>query len=115
MSLDIVAARHTRTKRKYVYLWGKYSLEEKQYPEKRKLFKEKLSDQNQLRELTTSISIEPGTTLGPGNSQLPTPVGKPSPTSRELIDNAMIKNKPRTDNNNYQSSRSGILKQLCFI
>ncbi|NJN11699.1 MAG: IS630 family transposase [Richelia sp. RM1_1_1] len=30
--------------KKYVYLWAKYSLEDKQDPEKRKLFKEKLSE-----------------------------------------------------------------------
>lgn len=31
-------------RKKYVYLWAKYSLESKQDPEKRKLFKEKLSE-----------------------------------------------------------------------
>ena len=30
--------------KKYVYIWGKYSLEDKQNPEKRKEFKEKLSE-----------------------------------------------------------------------
>ena len=31
-------------KKKYVYLWARYSLEDKQNPEKRKLFKEKLAE-----------------------------------------------------------------------
>ena len=31
-------------KKKYVYLWSKYSLEHKQDPEKRKAFKEKLEE-----------------------------------------------------------------------
>ena len=34
--------RRILSRKKYVYLWAKYSLEEKQNPEKRKLFKEKL-------------------------------------------------------------------------
>lgn len=36
--------RRILSKRKYVYLWAKYSLEDKQNPEKRKIFKEKLSE-----------------------------------------------------------------------
>jgi len=35
--------RRILERKKYVYLWAKYSLEEKQNPEKRKAFKEKLS------------------------------------------------------------------------
>ena len=59
--------------------------------------------QNQLNQLNSFIALDPEKTLGIGKSQSPTPVGKPNPTSRELLDNAMIKNKPQTDNNNYQS------------
>ena len=36
--------RRILSKKKYVYLWAKYSLEDKQNPEKRKIFKEKLSE-----------------------------------------------------------------------
>lgn len=36
--------RRTLSRKKYVYLWAKYSLEEKQNPGKRKLFKEKSSE-----------------------------------------------------------------------
>ena len=36
--------RRILEKKKYVYLWAKYSLEDKQNPEKRKAFKEKLSE-----------------------------------------------------------------------
>ncbi|MGB3403339.1 MAG: hypothetical protein WBA77_11680 [Microcoleaceae cyanobacterium] len=59
--------------------------------------------EDQLRELTASTSIESSQTLGPGNSQSPTPVGKPSSTSRELIDNIMIKNKDSVDDSESQS------------
>jgi hypothetical protein len=59
--------------------------------------------ENQLRELTASISTQSETTLGPGNSKSQTPVGQPNPTSRELIDNIMIKNKSSVDNTDSQS------------
>lgn len=59
--------------------------------------------ENQLRELTASISVESGKTLGPGNSKSQTPVGKPNPTSRELIDNIMIKIQSSVDNADSQS------------
>ena len=36
--------RRILSRKKYVYLWAKYSLEDKQDPEKRKIFKEKLSE-----------------------------------------------------------------------
>jgi transposase len=36
--------RRILERKKYVYLWAKYSLEDKQNPEKRKVFKEKLSE-----------------------------------------------------------------------
>lgn len=36
--------RRRLEKKKYVYLWAKYSLEDRQNPEKRKVFKEKLSE-----------------------------------------------------------------------
>jgi uncharacterized protein YfaS (alpha-2-macroglobulin family) len=36
--------RRRLERKKYVYLWAKYSLEDKQNPEKRKIFKEKLSE-----------------------------------------------------------------------
>ena len=36
--------RRRLERKKYVYLWAKYSLEDKQNPEKRKVFKEKLSE-----------------------------------------------------------------------
>jgi transposase len=36
--------RRRLEKKKYVYLWAKYSLEDKQNPEKRKVFKEKLTE-----------------------------------------------------------------------
>lgn len=61
---------------------------------------------NELRELTASTSVESRKTLGPGNTTSPTPPGEPNPTSRELLDNIMIKNKPSTDENS-QSSSSG--------
>lgn len=59
--------------------------------------------ENQLRELTASIATQSGTTLGPGNAKSPTPVGQPNPTSRKLIDNIMMKNKPSVDEVNSQS------------
>jgi transposase len=40
--------RRRLEKKKYVYLWAKYSLEDKQNPEKRKAFKEKLSEDLRL-------------------------------------------------------------------
>src|SRR4028119_1403580 len=36
--------RRILERKKYVYLWAKYSLEDKQNPEQRKIFKEKLSE-----------------------------------------------------------------------
>ncbi|NJM22977.1 MAG: IS630 family transposase [Richelia sp. SM1_7_0] len=36
--------RRILSRKKFVYLWAKYSLEDKQNPEKRKIFKEKLSE-----------------------------------------------------------------------
>jgi transposase len=36
--------RRILERKKYVYLWAKYSLEDKQDPEKRKVFKEKISE-----------------------------------------------------------------------
>jgi transposase len=39
-------------RKKYVYLWAKYSLEDKQNPEKRKAFKEKLSEYLRITEKT---------------------------------------------------------------
>ena len=36
--------RRRLERKKYTYLWAKYSLEDKQNPEKRKVFKEKLSE-----------------------------------------------------------------------
>ncbi|MDY7021782.1 MAG: IS630 family transposase [Cyanobacteriota bacterium] len=44
--------RRILERKKYVYLWAKYSLEEKQDPEKRKLFKEKLSEYLRITKLT---------------------------------------------------------------
>ncbi|KKD39497.1 MAG: hypothetical protein WAN66_19400 [Limnoraphis robusta] len=61
---------------------------------------------NQLRELTASTYLESGKTLGIGNTKSPTPVGEPNPTSRELLDNIMIKNKPSADDNSQSSSSS---------
>lgn len=61
---------------------------------------------NQHRKLTNSTSLESGEPLGPGNTKSPTPVGEPNPTSRELLDNIMIKNKPSADDNSQSSSSS---------
>ena len=44
--------RRILERKKYVYLWAKYSLEDKQNPEKRKLFKEKLSEYLRITEIT---------------------------------------------------------------
>lgn len=44
IKLSSSQVRRILERKKYVYLWAKYSLEDKQNPEKRKLFKEKLSE-----------------------------------------------------------------------
>lgn len=44
--------RRILSRKKYVYLWAKYSLEDKQNPEKRKLFKEKLSEYLKITKTT---------------------------------------------------------------
>lgn len=44
--------RRILSKKKFVYLWAKYSLEDKQDPEKRKLFKEKLSEYLRITKLS---------------------------------------------------------------
>ena len=44
--------RRILEKKKYVYLWAKYSLEDKQNPEKRKAFKEKLSEYLRITKAT---------------------------------------------------------------
>ena len=44
ISLSSSQIRRVLKKEKYVYIWSKYSLEEKQDPEKRKLFKAKLEE-----------------------------------------------------------------------
>ena len=59
--------------------------------------------QNQLNQLNSFIALDPEKTLGIGKSQSPTPVGKPNPTSRELLDNAMIKNQSSVDDTDSKS------------
>ncbi|BAY86695.1 transposase [Calothrix parasitica NIES-267] len=44
--------RRILSRKKYVYLWAKYSLEDKQDPEKRKVFKEKLSEYLRITKTT---------------------------------------------------------------
>ena len=44
--------RRILSRKKFVYLWAKYSLEDKQNPEKRKMFKEKLSEYLRITEET---------------------------------------------------------------
>ncbi|MFM6005595.1 MAG: IS630 family transposase [Sphaerospermopsis kisseleviana] len=44
IKLSSSQVRRILERKKYVYLWAKYSLEDKQSPEKRKLFKEKLAE-----------------------------------------------------------------------
>jgi transposase len=44
--------RRILNRKKYAYLWAKYSLEDKQDPEKRKLFKEKLSEYLRITKTT---------------------------------------------------------------
>ncbi|BAU63941.1 hypothetical protein STA3757_48560 (plasmid) [Stanieria sp. NIES-3757] len=44
IKLSSSQVRRILAKKKYVYLWAKYSLEDKQEPEKRKLFKKKLEE-----------------------------------------------------------------------
>jgi transposase len=44
IKLSSSQVRRILERKKYVYLWAKYSLEDKQNPEKRKLFKEKLAE-----------------------------------------------------------------------
>ncbi|MGB3651153.1 MAG: IS630 family transposase [Rivularia sp. (in: cyanobacteria)] len=47
--------RRILERKKYVYLWAKYSLEDKQNPEKRKLFKEKLSEYLRITKITPEL------------------------------------------------------------
>lgn len=44
ISLSSSQVRRILKSKKYVYIWGKYSLEDRQDPEKRKIFKEKLDE-----------------------------------------------------------------------
>ncbi len=44
IKLSASQVRRILSRKKFVYLWAKYSLEDKQNPEKRKIFKEKLSE-----------------------------------------------------------------------
>lgn len=44
IKLSASQVRRILNRKKYVYLWAKYSLEDKQNPDKRKAFKEKLSE-----------------------------------------------------------------------
>ena len=52
IKLSVSQVRRILERKKYVYLWAKYSLEDKQNPEKRKLFKEKLSEYLRITEET---------------------------------------------------------------
>jgi transposase len=47
--------RRVLARKKYVYLWAKYSLESKQNPEKRQAFKEKLSEYLKITEETPEL------------------------------------------------------------
>ncbi|NJO65781.1 MAG: IS630 family transposase [Richelia sp. RM2_1_2] len=47
--------RRILSRKKFVYLWAKYSLEDKQNPEKRKMFKEKLSEYLKITKETPEL------------------------------------------------------------
>ena len=42
--IELSSSQVTNIKKKYVYIWAKYSLEERQDPKKRKEFKQKLAE-----------------------------------------------------------------------
>lgn len=64
-----------------------------------------LESRSQIREayktqrkgLVSSSSIDLNKNLGPGNTKSPTPPNQPSPSSRELLDNAIKKNSSSSD------------------
>jgi len=55
IKLSSSQVRRILEKKKYVYLWAKYSLEDKQNPEKRKLFKEKLAEYLKITKSTPEL------------------------------------------------------------
>jgi len=57
----------------------------------------------QLNQLISPNSSESGKLLSIGNSQSPTDSGKPNPTSRKLLDDAIAKNKPLNKDSSAQS------------
>ena len=59
--------------------------------------------QNKLQQFRSGNSLTGAGDIGPGNSQSPTKSGKPNPTSRELFDNIIVKNKPLNKDSSAQS------------
>jgi transposase len=55
IKLSFSQVRRILERKKYVYFWAKYSLEDKQNPEKRKLFKEKLSEYLRITKIAPNI------------------------------------------------------------
>jgi hypothetical protein len=53
--------------------------------------------EERLELLDGSSSIDLKKNLGPGNTKSPTPPNQPSPSSRELLDNAIKKNSSSSD------------------
>jgi hypothetical protein len=53
--------------------------------------------EERLALLDCSSSIDLNKNLGPGNTKSPTPPNQPSPSSRELLDNAIKKNSSSSD------------------
>ncbi|QIR38769.1 hypothetical protein HCG51_20065 [Tolypothrix sp. PCC 7910] len=47
-----------------------------------------------LKSLTATSPVDPGINIGIGNSKSQTPPDKPSPSSKELLDNAIKHNSP---------------------
>ena len=53
--------------------------------------------EERLELLNSSSSIDLNKNLGPGNTKSPTPPNQPSPSSKELLDNAIKKNSSSSD------------------
>ncbi|NEQ68667.1 MAG: hypothetical protein F6K21_24835 [Symploca sp. SIO2D2] len=59
--------------------------------------------QNKLQQFRSGNSLTGAGDIGPGNSQSQTDPGEPNPTSRELFDNIIVKNKPLNKDSSAQS------------
>ena len=59
--------------------------------------------QDKLNQFTPPISLESLETIGPGKTKSQTKPGEANPTSRELLDNIITKNKPLIDDASAQS------------